>query len=204
MQDENVKQNIVEAAMKLFQMYGYNRISVDEIAASLRISKKTIYQHFASKEELLLAAVSAIVDPALGKVNGLLDMKLGFEETFARLASIFHELSAQMTPQILQDLHAMPRLWKKIDERRNEVISRYVEVIERGQELGEVRKDVDSRFLITLITTVVRHFAIPANLLALNMSPKQMAGNILSIIMFGILTDQGREKLLLSKEGGHE
>jgi len=136
MQDENVKQNIVEAAMKLFQMYGYNRISVDEIAASLRISKKTIYQHFASKEELLLAAVSAIVDPALGKVNGLLDMKLGFEETFARLASIFHELSAQMTPQILQDLHAMPRLWKKIDERRNEVISRYVEVIERGQALG--------------------------------------------------------------------
>jgi len=67
-----------------------------------------------------------------------------------------------------------------------------------------VRKAVDSRFLITLITTVVRHFAIPANLLQLNMSPQQMAGNILSIFMFGILTDQGREKLLLSKEGGHE
>lgn len=48
---------LTDAALGLFKHYGYKKTSVDEIAGKLHISKKTIYELFSSKEELLSEAL---------------------------------------------------------------------------------------------------------------------------------------------------
>ena len=49
-----VQERILEKAEELFKKYGIKSITMDEIAARLGISKKTIYQSFADKNELVL------------------------------------------------------------------------------------------------------------------------------------------------------
>lgn len=52
--DEKVKrEQIIEAARKLFHQFGFKKVSMDEIAKEAGVTKKTIYMYFASKEELL-------------------------------------------------------------------------------------------------------------------------------------------------------
>src|ERR1700759_5292531 len=53
-----VKERILTKAADLFMRYGIRTITMDEIAAQLGISKKTIYQFFTDKDDM----VSAVID----------------------------------------------------------------------------------------------------------------------------------------------
>lgn len=54
------KENIADAFQKHFNHFGYKKTSVDDISVELRISKKTIYQYFNTKEEIFYYVVSRI------------------------------------------------------------------------------------------------------------------------------------------------
>ena len=47
------EEQIINVARELFSTYGYKRVSMDEIAKSANVTKKTVYSYFKSKEELL-------------------------------------------------------------------------------------------------------------------------------------------------------
>ena len=46
-------EQIIAAARRLFNRYGFKKVSMDEIAREAGVTKKTIYMYFSSKEELL-------------------------------------------------------------------------------------------------------------------------------------------------------
>ncbi len=51
------REQLVTEALKLFYQYGFNATGVDKIIAEAGISKKTLYNHFKSKDELILATL---------------------------------------------------------------------------------------------------------------------------------------------------
>ncbi len=51
------RQELVDTAIKLFAQHGYHGTGIDRIAEEAGVSKKTMYNHFRSKEELILAAL---------------------------------------------------------------------------------------------------------------------------------------------------
>src|ERR1700724_3485388 len=51
------KDRILEKATDLFMRYGIRSITMDEIAAQLGISKKTIYQFFTDKDDMVMAVI---------------------------------------------------------------------------------------------------------------------------------------------------
>ena len=48
-----MKDKIIEGAEKLFFQYGVRSVSMDDVARELSMSKKTLYQYFTNKEELV-------------------------------------------------------------------------------------------------------------------------------------------------------
>src|SRR6185295_15258529 len=50
---QQTRQRILDAAYKLFRRKGYLRVSMDAIAAATTVTKRTLYYHFRSKDELL-------------------------------------------------------------------------------------------------------------------------------------------------------
>lgn len=55
-----IKQKIVQGATEQFMLYGVKSVTMDDIAAALGMSKRTIYEHFTNKKELLVAVVEYI------------------------------------------------------------------------------------------------------------------------------------------------
>ncbi len=47
------RNRILDAAYRLFRRQGYSRVTMDEIAESARLTKRTLYHHFESKDQLL-------------------------------------------------------------------------------------------------------------------------------------------------------
>ncbi len=94
---------IVEAATGLFLNKGYDGASMDDVAAAANVSKPTVYNHFADKEELFADVVQATADNVDGLVRmvaetlgGAEDMRDGLTE----LARLF--IAAIMRPQTLK------------------------------------------------------------------------------------------------------
>lgn len=50
---EQTRRRILDGAYRLFRRQGYSRVSMDEIALSARVTKRTLYYHFESKDQLL-------------------------------------------------------------------------------------------------------------------------------------------------------
>ncbi|WP_338692561.1 helix-turn-helix domain-containing protein [Bradyrhizobium sp. 26S5] len=62
---EPTRQRILAAAYVLFRQRGYSRVSMDEIAAATRVTKRTLYNHFQSKDQLLAFVLEAQNELAL-------------------------------------------------------------------------------------------------------------------------------------------
>ena len=60
----DTKQRIQEKANDLFRRYGIKSITMDEIATQLGVSKKTLYQYFSDKDELVEAIVKNTIKGA--------------------------------------------------------------------------------------------------------------------------------------------
>ena len=54
----NARDRLIETAITLFNRYGFHATGVDRIVAVAKVAKKTLYAHFPSKEDLILAALS--------------------------------------------------------------------------------------------------------------------------------------------------
>ncbi len=141
----DVKERILQKATDLFMRYGIRSITMDEIATQLGISKKTIYQFFTDKDEMVEAVIAKEVrdneDECLhfqgNSENALHEIFLALEH--------LEELLKAMNPQILYDLEKHhPRAYKKVRDYKYQFLYRMMrENLERGIREEIYRKDIN-------------------------------------------------------------
>jgi TetR/AcrR family transcriptional repressor of mexJK operon len=97
------RNEILDTATSLFLVHGYLGTSMDEIAALARVSKQTVYKHFADKESLFSAIVAAAVDAAGNPVLDETDA-LGESDDLAADLTAFArgQLARVMQPRLMQ------------------------------------------------------------------------------------------------------
>jgi TetR/AcrR family transcriptional regulator, mexJK operon transcriptional repressor len=71
---------IARAALQLFVRDGYERTSVDAIAAIAGVSKRTVYSHYADKEQLFLSVIAETYDALMDQVVEISDREFGDQQ----------------------------------------------------------------------------------------------------------------------------
>ena len=89
----DTRDRIVTAASKLFYASGIRSVSVDDVAAQAGVTKRTLYYHFRSKDDLIAAYLAARDAPTIVIVMGWMDAAKGsladkLEAVFAQLARL--------------------------------------------------------------------------------------------------------------------
>jgi AcrR family transcriptional regulator len=140
-----IKERILEKATDLFMRYGIRSITMDEIAAQLGISKKTIYQFFTDKD----AMVEAVVDEEMKRNE---DDCRGFSseaenavhEIFLALDDV-QEMLKSMNPQLIFDLEKHhPAAYKRLKKYKNQFLYTMIkENLERGGREDIYRPDLN-------------------------------------------------------------
>src|SRR5262245_44792361 len=88
---DQTRKRILDAAYRLFRRQGYSRVSMDEIAAATRVTKRTLYYHFESKDQLLAHVLEAQHHLALAAFKTFGDRLSGSPE--AIIDGLFRELA---------------------------------------------------------------------------------------------------------------
>ena len=76
----------------LFLREGFNKISMDEIASELKISKKTIYKYFPSKEFIVIAIVEGLMKSIQGKLEEIINSESDSLEKMINLYQLIGQL----------------------------------------------------------------------------------------------------------------
>lgn len=141
---DTVSDQIIEIATKLFQQRGIRNVTIDEVCAELRISKKTFYSHFAQKEDLVESVIMADQNQNLDKTIKNLKNKNAIDS----LIYIVKELkkNSECQPYMLwYDVQKYyPKIFEKFVNLRNELVKNGFEKnILQGIAEGYYREDLD-------------------------------------------------------------
>ncbi len=191
------RNRILETARESFFAQGFTKVTMDEIAHDLGMSKKTLYQHFPAKRDLLQEALLGInlrITEGLDRI--VQNKKLGFSEKLEQVLGFVASELPRFSPIFLRDIqrHA-PDLWQELDRRRSRSIKKYLgALIDEGISKGFLRKEVAAEFLVLLFSTLILNIINPETLSRLPLSATQAFTNINLVVFQGILTDQGRAR----------
>ncbi|MDB5103886.1 MAG: TetR/AcrR family transcriptional regulator [Fibrobacteres bacterium] len=193
--DEEVRNRILVEARALFFRYGFSKVTMDEAAEALGMSKKTLYRYFPSKEDLLQEVTSGHMqecDASLKAICGRHDVSPleRLKLTMTYVTGLF----SQMSEPLMHDLRRnAPEIWKSVEEHRQKNIeSDFGALIKEGRQKGMFRKDVDERLFILIYANVVRDILNPEVLSGLPFKPTQVYDAICKVLFEGLLTDKAR------------
>lgn len=146
------KDRILKGAEELFFKYGIKSITMDDIAKHLGISKKTIYQFYTDKNEVvetLMVQHTSRNECELREIAG--NSSNVIEEVFAmmkHMSTMFSQLNTNLFYD-LQKYH--PNSWKMFKKFKEECIEVLVEnSVKRGIEQGFVRADINTKIMARL------------------------------------------------------
>jgi AcrR family transcriptional regulator len=199
--DDETENRIVDLAQSKFLEYGFSRITMDEIANELGISKRTLYEYFPSKKNLL----NTVTDRKLMKIQSSFDTIVQDNlNVVEKIQSVFKLLSKEIgefSNEYLEDLQKYaPDVWKKIDEFRTKTgIANLKKIIKKGQAQGIIRKDINKTIFIYIVLSIARGVMVPEIFVNSPFSMKDVIGNIIKIIWEGLFTEKGRKKYILSE-----
>jgi AcrR family transcriptional regulator len=196
--DRTARQRIIGAAREHFFGHGFHSVTMDDLAEGLGMSKKTIYAHFPSKTALLEAMLLdkfRSVEEELEAITS--ECSADFSTGLHRLLACVQRHAEEIRPTFVRDLQReAPELFKVVQGRRRQVIQRYFsKLLGEGCREGLIRKDVPVHLIIEILLGAVEAIVNPPRLAELELSPKSGITAIISVILEGALTPEGRTTL---------
>ncbi len=195
--DQPVITRIVRQARVHFFTHGYSQVTMDDLAAELGMSKKTLYVHFASKEALMRAVIADLSQEIRASADALFgNRQLNFAEKLRGFAEGMVERLTKTNPRLLRDLQRFaPDLYQQVGEMREKNIP-YVfgRFIEEGQLAGMVRPEVDTAFAVQFFLQAMNGLVQPATMERLGLAPRDIAPRAIGLFFGGLLTPAGRKE----------
>lgn len=147
-----MKERILDEAERLFWKYGVRSVTMEDIARKLGISKKTIYQHFSDKEQILYQ----VIESKTGRDQFEMEcMVVGTTNPVEELLSVLDMMQKnadQVSPNLIIDIKRYyPQAFAVFRQYKEEQIMRSIlENIQKGISQGLYRSDINPSILARL------------------------------------------------------
>jgi AcrR family transcriptional regulator len=149
--EERADRAIVAATLELIAEHGVRDLRMDDVAERARVGKATIYRRYRSKDELVTAAIAALVReikvPDTGSTRGdLLGLMQGAVEVYSR------SIEAAVMPSLVDAMSRDAELARAVRERflagRRAALRA---VLGRAMERGDLRPDLDVELALDVL-----------------------------------------------------
>lgn len=149
----NTRTRIIEESASLFMKQGVKGITMNEIAQSMGISKRTLYEHFANKEELLAGCMDFWHQDSCRTYDNIKESGLNPMEVIHQQFRQAVIALGQVHPNLISDIRKYhPGIWKKQFQQMQEQRHSFtIEFLEQGKKLGFFRSDINNEIASRLL-----------------------------------------------------
>lgn len=148
----DIRQNIISTAEDLFVRYGFKRVTMDDIAREMTMSKKTIYQFFKDKNEIVCAATEEHLRKEEEHMQQLEQESENVIEFLVKMTKMLRQHVATVNPGAIMELQKyFPEGWVIfLNYKKKVFIHSLVRTLTRGQQEGYFRQDFNPDILALL------------------------------------------------------
>jgi AcrR family transcriptional regulator len=188
---------ILEKATEKFFSIGYSRVTMDEMADELGMSKKTLYKYFRTKSDLLREIVMQFIQGIIREQDRILsDESLEFEARLVELMRVIARVVGKVSQSFMRDVQrSAPEVWETVEETRQQRIQLiFGRLLSEGQQKGLVRADLNHPFLVFMLSAMIRETLTPNVVSQFSVSFVEAFETVRFVFLGGVLTDRGRER----------
>lgn len=191
------KSRITIQARAHFLAHGFRGVTMDDLAKELGMSKRTLYDHFPSKDAL----VGAVIEDKLRSVEGDLREVVAasgadFPGALHRLLACVRHHAEELQPPFLRDLaRETPELFQAIQVRRRALFQEHFgQLLTEGRQRGMIRQDLSVELMIECLLGATEALMNPRKLSELGLSTHGCLAGIITLFLEGAVTDAGRRQ----------
>ena len=145
-----MRQNILDVAKDLFLLHGIRAVKMDDIAASLKMSKRTLYECYDNKKDLLFDVLTLILEMHHKKMEAYSKTCSNVMDMLIELFRIQTDVYAQTNPLFFKDLERYPDLFDKFHELHEDRSKAAREFFKRGVEEEYFRSNVNYEIILQI------------------------------------------------------
>ncbi len=195
---EEIRRRVVAVALDRFLAAGFSAVTMDELARELGMSKKTLYELFPGKTELLREASRLKCENWQVEMQSIARETSDFFERARRTFRFVAQLYSRLTHAYLTDLRrSAPEVWGDMQEfRRRRVRRNILDLLEQGVREGVLRADLDLETLASMYLTMTSALLNP-EISGLNTGAEISAAYeaFVRVYFEGLISDAGRHRL---------
>ncbi|MCH7514651.1 MAG: TetR/AcrR family transcriptional regulator [Bacteroidetes bacterium] len=191
----DVRERILEESEMLFFRYGVRRVTMDDVAKALGMSKKTLYQYYSDKDELVAEATQAHLDRERIEFDKIFRNSENSIKSLFSISQCMRKSLSEINPSVLFELKRFyPKSWEYWTEFKDQFIFKsIVENIKKGIEEEYFRSEVNAEILANLrvmeIQILFDRESFPSE--KFNFMEVQM--QLFNHFVYGIATEKGRK-----------
>lgn len=192
---------IISAARRHFFAHGFRGVTMDDVAAELGMSKKTLYARFSSKEEIIQAVLLNKFHDIDTDLSAIMAARaVGVMERLHRLLACLQQHTEELQPPFVRDMRRAPELFQLVEGRRRALIKRtFGAIFSEGRKAGVLRPDVPAWLVVEILLGATEAIMNPAKMAELKITPQSGLAAILAVVLEGVVTPKGRQKMAKQK-----
>lgn len=176
--DPSRDEAIIEASIDVLVREGYDRLSMEAVAAAAGVGKATVYRRWGSKAELVIDAMASLKPAIDGIDTGTLDGDI--ELMVLASCSPYSQRLFQVMVSICSALPREPDLLEAFKTRFTEPrIERITEMLERARSRGELGPEVDVAMAASLVPSLMLQRALMTGQPGGRAYAEQIVGSVL-------------------------
>ena len=199
MKDSDAILNLIEE--NIFKD-NFQKVSINYIASTLKMSKKTIYKHFQSKDELLLSLVDRYHKRIKDEMENIVKQNIHAVEKIYRVSEIISKVSVKFSDRVIAEIRIhYPIIWTKTELFRTEIMYKVIsKIFSQGIKEGYII-NIPTSIILTVYQSANKSIVDPNFIMHNNFSIRDAMRYTYTLLLNGILTEKGRKKFrLINKE----
>ena len=184
-----LKGRILKAAMKAFAEQGVKAVRMDDVAQSLSISKRTLYEIYKDKEELLYQGVVQFDQEAKQSMSAFIEQAPSVMDIILEAYQRRVVRTGSVNPLFYEDIQKYPKVVDYLNKEREHTYASFIELLRRGVNEGYFRTDIDYE-LVAQMFNAINTFVMTQHLLS-RYSIQEVFTNMLLVPLRGFCTEKG-------------
>jgi TetR/AcrR family transcriptional regulator, cholesterol catabolism regulator len=189
----SVRSNVIAKAQELFMTYGFKSVTVDDIAKASGISKKTLYEHFTDKDDIVNAVLASIDQTMNQDELAIAKKSANAIEEVIGLMWLFEAKFRAMSPNCIPDLQKYyPSCFLQWQDNRVEMEERIKRNLKRGIKENLYRKNINVE-IMSFVRVEEIMFVMTNNAAMKRFSFVDLQIQMLESFLYGISSLKGHE-----------
>ncbi|MCH7400456.1 TetR/AcrR family transcriptional regulator [Belliella kenyensis] len=197
----DTREKIIVSAGEQFMKYGIRSVTMDDIARLAGVSKKTVYQEFADKNQLVLFVFKQELENDQCRIDELPANSEEVIDHLIKLSNYLRKRFSEMNPFILNEIQRYyPECWQLFEEFKTKHIHAEIkEILEKGVDAGYFRPEINIEIITAMRIEQMTSLFDPVKFPPSVYDMGQLHMEVFEHFIFGLFTEKGKNTYLKKK-----